>query len=292
MTVTDEERWDAVRTRSSAADGVFFYSVRTTGVYNRPTCVARVARRENVVFFATAAEAEAAGYRPCRRCRPDEDALREPALVAVTRACRLVAGTGPPPRLDDLAGLVGFSRFHFHRMFKAVTGLTPHAYVAALRADRVRAALAAAASVTDAIYGAGFNSNGAFYASARDILGMTPTMFRAGGAGACIRHHVARCASGLVLVAFTDGGLCDVLLGDDADDLVARLRATFPGAVTSRAGPESAERVDRAVRVAEPPRAARGLPEDIHGVLLRQRVREVLRDSRWHDENTRRAQRA
>ncbi|NVI91425.1 Ada metal-binding domain-containing protein [Actinomadura sp. BRA 177] len=183
-----DDRWQAVLRRDARADGEFVYSVTTTGVYSRPSCAARLARRENVIFFDTAAQAAAAGYRPCRRCDPDRSATSARNLALVIRACRDIDGAlgqdgAEAPSLDSLASGARVSRFHFHRMFKKATGITPRAYLSSSRARRVRTELLRASTVTDAIYNAGFNSNGRFYASAPDILGMTPTQFRAGGRG-------------------------------------------------------------------------------------------------------------
>jgi len=193
---SDPGRWTAVVRRDRRADGVFYYSVRTTGVYCRPSCAARLARRENVRFHATCADAERAGFRPCKRCRPDSPGLVEARAEAVARACRLIETAEEVPSLDALADAAGLSRFHFHRVFKTTAGLTPKAYAAAHRARRVRDELSRSDSVTDAIYGAGFNSSGRFYATASEVLGMTPTDFRAGGDGAAIRFAVGECSLG------------------------------------------------------------------------------------------------
>src|SRR5437763_10644348 len=196
---TDDEKWQAVLRRDSAADEVFYYSVRTTGVYCRPSCAARVARRENVRFHATIAEAEKAGFRACKRCRPKEAPLAERQAAAVAQACRLIESSAEPPSLERLANAVGLSRFHLHRLFREVTGVTPKAYAAAHRANRVRKELTQSATVTEAIYAAGFNSNGRFYAKSSKILGMTPRAFRAGGSATAIRFALSECSLGLIL---------------------------------------------------------------------------------------------
>ena len=172
---SDDERWDAVLRRDRAADGAFYYSVLTTGVYCRPSCAARLPRRENVRFHASREAAERAGFRPCKRCRPNEAPLAERQAALVAKACRAIEEADEMPSLDALADAAGMSRFHFHRVFKAVTGVTPKAYGAAQRAERVRDELAQGGTVTEAIYGAGFNSSGRFYAAAAGLLGMTPT---------------------------------------------------------------------------------------------------------------------
>src|SRR6267143_2004242 len=181
MYESDAERWAAVAGRDRRADGVFYYSVRTTGVYCRPSCAARLARRENVGFHATCDDAERAGFRPCKRCRPDGHGLDAERAEVVAGACRLIEAAEEVPSLAALADAAGLSRFHFHRVFKTTTGLTPKAFAAAHRARRVRDELSRSDTVTDAIYGAGYNSSGRFYATSSEVLGMTPTDFRAGG---------------------------------------------------------------------------------------------------------------
>jgi AraC family transcriptional regulator of adaptative response/methylated-DNA-[protein]-cysteine methyltransferase len=226
----ESEQWAAVTRRDPQADGQFFYSVSTTGVYCRPSCPSRQARREHVRFHSTIADAERAGFRACKRCRPNEPARADQHAAAVARACRLIERTEALPSLDALADAAGMSRFHFHRVFKSVTGLTPRAYAGAHRAHRVREALGRRPTVTEAIYEAGFNSNGPFYAAAPAVLGMTPSRFRAGGAGASIRFAVGECSLGSVLVGATDKGVCAILLGDDPAVLVRNLEDRFPKA--------------------------------------------------------------
>src|SRR5262245_8417301 len=227
---SEDSRWRAVERRDRAADGTFVYSVRTTGVYCRPSCAARLPRRENVAFHADWAEAERAGFRPCRRCRPNEPALADQQAAAVATACRLIEEAEETPSLAALARAAGLSRFHFHRVFKAVTGVTPKAYADAHRGKRVRAELTQRGTVTEAIYGAGFNSSGRFYAAAPGVLGMTPTQFRAGGGGSIIRFAVGECSLGAILVAATEKGVCAIELGNDPDALVRGLQDRFPNA--------------------------------------------------------------
>src|SRR6187402_1868532 len=160
----DETKWAAVVHRDVHADGVFYYSVRTTGVYCRPSCAARLARRENVRFHVTTAEAEIAGFRPCKRCRPNEEPLAVRRARAIAAACRLIEEAEDTPDFDAVAAAVSMSRFHFQRVFRTITGLTPKAYALAHRASRVREQLKRSHTVTDAIYEAGFNSSGRFYA--------------------------------------------------------------------------------------------------------------------------------
>lgn len=279
---SDEQRWQAVLDRDPRADGWFCYSVRTTGVYSRPSCVSRPARRENVRFHATPDEAERAGFRACRRCRPLDPTERNPYVEAVTQACAMLDDAAAPVSMEDVAASVGFSRFHFHRVFKGVTGLTPHAYVAARRARRLRAALTGAQTVTDAIYSAGFNSNGHFYACVADILGMTPTAFRAGGEGVVLRHGTGTCAMGPVLVAFTDRGVSDVLLGSAGQasaDLVARLARQFDHARLTPLPDAVAGVLRQRVAGAALPALAAELPPDVRATILREHIRTVVGDT-------------
>ncbi|MEV8442448.1 Ada metal-binding domain-containing protein [Actinosynnema sp. NPDC051121] len=275
---TDRRRLRAVLERDPGADGWFVYSVRTTGVYSRPSCASRPARPENVRFHRTADDAERAGFRACLRCRPQEPVPDPRHVAAVVAACARIERPGPPPALQELADDAGFSRFHFHRVFKAVTGLTPHAYLAARRADRVRDALARAETVTDAIYSAGFGSNGHFYTSAADILGMTPTSFRAGGLGVLIRHCTVPGPTGPVLVAVADRGVCAVLTGDRAtpDDLVRQLVGTFHHARLADADRRLRAVVESCVRAAWRTVPAVGLPDEVRSFVLSALVRSAI----------------
>ncbi|MGK9233444.1 bifunctional DNA-binding transcriptional regulator/O6-methylguanine-DNA methyltransferase Ada [Inquilinus limosus] len=274
----DDARWAAVQRRDRAADGAFVYAVRTTGVYCRPSCASRHARRENVSFHTDAAAAERAGFRPCRRCKPNESSLAERQTALVVAACRMIETAEEMPSLDELAEAAGLSRYHFHRLFKSVTGVTPKAYADAHRADRMRDELAQTATVTEAIYGAGFNSNGRFYAAAPERLGMTPTAFREGGAGAEIRFAIGECHLGAILVAATDKGIVAIQFGDDPQALLDRLQDRFPKArlVGGDAGFE--QLVARVVGFVEAPSAeGLDLPLDIRGTAFQQKVWQALR---------------
>jgi AraC family transcriptional regulator of adaptative response/methylated-DNA-[protein]-cysteine methyltransferase len=275
---SDDPRWAQVVGRERDADGSFFYSVETTGVYCRPSCGSRLPRRENVRFHATCADAERAGFRACKRCRPDQPALAEKRADAVARACRIIESSEELPGLEALADAVGMSRYHFHRVFKAVTGVTPRAYAAAHRASRVRDALTSSGSVTEAIYQAGFSSSGRFYASSTETLGMQPRVFRAGGEGAAIRFAVGECSLGSILVAATDVGVCAISLGDDPDALVRELEDRFPSAQLS-AGDEGFDRLVAAVvGLVEAPGLGADLPLDVRGTAFQQRVWQALRE--------------
>jgi AraC family transcriptional regulator of adaptative response/methylated-DNA-[protein]-cysteine methyltransferase len=275
---SEDARWQAVIRRDRAADGTFYYSVRTTGVYCRPSCAARLPRRENVRFHESCAAAERAGFRPCKRCRPNEPALAEQRAAAVAKACRLIETAEEMPNLDALARTAGMSRFHFHRVFKSITGVTPKAYAAQHRAQRVRDELGRSATVTEAIYGAGFNSNGRFYATSFDVLGMTPTNFRSGGKGAVIRFAVGESSLGSILVAATEKGVCAILLGDDPDGLARELQDRFPQAQLIGGDGAFEQRVAKVVGFVEAPALGLDLPLDIRGTAFQQRVWQALRD--------------
>ena len=272
----DEERWQAVKRRDPAFDGKFLFAVRTTGVYCRPSCASRPAKRENVTFFEIAAEAEKAGYRACKRCRPDKLGAPDPQVQAVKRACERIEAAEEAPKLADLAASVGLSPYHFHRVFKTITGVTPKAYAAEMRARRAADKLRTAATVTEAIYDAGFNSSSRFYENTDARLGMTPGAVRRGGAGAVIRFAVGEASLGSVLVAATDKGVCAILLGDDPHALVRDLQDRFPRAEFKGGDAEFERTVAEVVGLVEAPGQRLDLPLDIRGTAFQQRVWAAL----------------
>ena len=275
---SDADRWDAVVRRDPAADGQFFYSVRTTGVYCRPSCASRGAKCENVAFHASALAAERAGFRPCKRCRPNEPALRDRQADAIARACRLIEEAEATPSLASLAKAAGMSRFHFHRLFRAETGVTPKAYADAHRAQRLAGELKRSGTVTEAIYGAGFNSNSRFYETSTERLGMTPTAFRKGGVGATIRFAIARSSLGSILVAATDRGVCAISIGNKPDELLRDLEDTFPKAQLIGGDDGFDALVAKVVGFIEAPRRGLDLPLDIRGTAFQEQVWQALRD--------------
>ena len=275
---TGDPRWAAVTARDTAADGKFFYSVGTTGVYCRPSCAARTPHPENVVFHATAADAERAGFRPCRRCRPDQPPLAERQAALVASLCHLIDRAERIPSLRELAEQAGLSTYHLHRVFKTVTGLTPGDYAAARRGKRVRAGLASGATVTEAIYGAGYNAGSRFYEQANRLLGMTPSRFRSGGAGMAIRFAIGECSLGAILVAASERGVCAILLGDDPEALVRDIQDRFPSAELI-GGDASFERlVAQVVGFVEMPKRGLDLPLDVRGTAFQQRVWAALQE--------------
>jgi AraC family transcriptional regulator of adaptative response/methylated-DNA-[protein]-cysteine methyltransferase len=274
----NDPRWASVLARSAAADGSFFYSVRTTGVYCRPSCAARLPKPENVRFHATREEAEAAGFRPCKRCKPDQAGLAEQHAAKVTQTCRLIETSPRMPSLEHLARHVGLSVFHFHRVFKAVTGLTPRAYGIAHRGKRVRKELGRNRTVSRAIYESGYNSNARFYGESQQVLGMTPTAYRAGGANAEIRFAIGECSLGAILVAASERGVCAILLGDDPEALARDLQDRFPRATLIGGDSEFEELVSRVVGFVEAPALGLDLPLDVRGTAFQQRVWQALRE--------------
>jgi AraC family transcriptional regulator of adaptative response/methylated-DNA-[protein]-cysteine methyltransferase len=274
---TEEQRWNALRRRDPAADGIFYYGVRTTGVYCRPSCGARQPRRENVRFYDTPEAAERAGFRACKRCRPCSPSLAQRHAAIIARACRQIetAVTSPDPAV--LARAAGLSRFHFHRLFKALTGLTPKAYMSAQRAQRARARLLDSSSVTAGIYDAGFNSSGRFYEARTAALGMMPKTYRNGGAGATVRFAIGQCSLGSILVAATDRGICAISLGDDAGALLRALQDRFPQAQLIGADAQFERLVARVAGLVESPARGLDLPLDLRGTAFQHRVWQALR---------------
>lgn len=275
-TVRNDPRWAAVVRRDPIAP--FYYAVKTTGVYCRPGCAARLARPENVQFYTSCAEAEKEGFRPCKRCRPNQPTVAELNAAKIERACRLIESSDEVPNLNSLAKHVAMSEFHFHRSFKAVTGVTPGEYARASRSRRVRANLAGSDSVTDAIYDAGFQSNSSFYDVSNQILGMTPAAFRRGGKGMEIRYALGECSLGWVLAARSDRGVCAILLGDDPARLAHDLREGFPQANLTADEQGYEDVLAKVIRLVEHPEIGLDLPLDIRGTAFQQRVWKALRD--------------
>jgi AraC family transcriptional regulator of adaptative response/methylated-DNA-[protein]-cysteine methyltransferase len=263
--------------RDASFDGQFYCCVVTTGIYCRPSCPARRPKRANVRFHDTAAEAEAAGFRPCKRCKPDELPLAEQHAGKVAEACRLIETAEVEPSLDALAQAVGLSSYHFHRIFKATLGVTPKAYAKAHRNKRVREELSRSATVTEAIYGAGFNSNGRFYATSSEVLGMSPSEFRAGAPDAEIRFAIDKSSLGLVLVATSDKGVCAIFFGDSAEKLTRDLKKQFPHATLVGNDPAFDQLVAKIIDFVEDPRLGFDLPLDIRGTAFQHRVWDALR---------------
>jgi AraC family transcriptional regulator of adaptative response/methylated-DNA-[protein]-cysteine methyltransferase len=277
-TVEVDPRWSRVLARDRSADGQFWYSVATTGVYCRPSCPSRTANPGNVGLHGSLSEAKATGFRPCKRCNPDGPSADVENAAIIARACRLIEGSEEVPSLTGLAKAANLSTSYFHRLFKSVTGLTPKDYAEAHQASRVRDGLAKGHSVTEAMYGAGFNSSGRFYEKSKTMLGMTPTQYRAGGANEDIRFAVGQSSLGAILVASSDKGVASILIGDDPDGLVRDLQDRFPKARLVGGDKEYEAVVGRVVSFVEASQIGLNLPLDVRGTAFQRRVWQALQD--------------
>jgi AraC family transcriptional regulator, regulatory protein of adaptative response / methylated-DNA-[protein]-cysteine methyltransferase len=277
-----DSRWQAVLGRDKEFDGEFVYAVKTTGVYCRASCPSRVAKRGNVAFFDTTIEAQAAGFRACKRCNPDGVSLEHARNAAVNVACDFLKATSGNVALTTLAERASMSAHHFHRVFKSITGVTPKAYQKTLQQSRITEALGKNKTVTDAIYDAGFNSSGRFYENAEAILGMTPGSYKNGGKNEDIRYAVEPCALGVILVAATPRGVCAIEFGDSAHDLVHRLRTRFPLARFQPADKIFKAWLGKILEYIDhpgtQPRGLLDLPLDIQGTVFQQRVWKAIRE--------------
>jgi AraC family transcriptional regulator of adaptative response/methylated-DNA-[protein]-cysteine methyltransferase len=276
--VADDSRWARIVARDKTADGHLWYSVLTTGVYCRPSCPSRLANPENVQLHDTLESAKATGFRPCERCNPDGLSVEAENAALVAKACRMIQESEQELSLEELADSIGRSPSYFHRIFKAATGVTPKDYAAAHRATRVRHGLAAGSTVTEAIYDAGFNSSGRFYEKSTDMLGMTPSQYRAGGANEEIKFAVGQTSLGAILVASTKKGVAAILLGDDPDELVRNLQDRFPNARLIGADRDYETLVAQVVGFVEAPRIGLNLPLDVRGTAFQERVWKALQE--------------
>jgi AraC family transcriptional regulator, regulatory protein of adaptative response / methylated-DNA-[protein]-cysteine methyltransferase len=271
-----EACWRAVENRDAGADGSFLYGVRTTGVYCRPGCASRRPLRANTEFFETTEAARAAGFRPCKRCRPTDDSAASRHLAAVEKACALLQNSEAMPSLAELADAAGISRFHFHRVFKQITGTTPRDYARTHRLGQFGERLAAGQPVAEAIYASGFGSSSRAYEAAPVGLGMTPGARRRGGNGETIRFVTVSTPLGWALVAATERGICMTALGDDRDQLASALRQRFPAAEVIAEDGGLRQWADRIVRFITAPGENLDLPLDIRGTAFQARVWRAL----------------
>jgi AraC family transcriptional regulator, regulatory protein of adaptative response / methylated-DNA-[protein]-cysteine methyltransferase len=276
--VVDDPRWARIVARDKTADGHLWYSVYTTGVYCRPSCPSRIANPKNVQLHDTLESAKATGFRPCKRCNPDGPSIEAENAALVAKACRIIEESEEEASLEMLADAVGRSPSYFHRMFKAATGVTPKDYAAAQRAAKVRQGLASGSSVTEAIYDAGFNSSGRFYEKSTDMLGMTPSQYRTGGANEEIKFAVGQTSLGAILVASSKKGVAAILLGDDPDKLVRNLQDRFARAHLVGADRDYEALVARVVGFVEAPRIGLDLPLDVRGTAFQRRVWQALQE--------------
>jgi AraC family transcriptional regulator of adaptative response/methylated-DNA-[protein]-cysteine methyltransferase len=265
-----EKAWDAFTRRDRRFDGRFVIGVLTTGIYCRPSCAARQPQRQNVCFFADGGEARAAGLRACKRCRPDEVARDEAAVLAAIDEIKSSEGL---PQLAELAQAVGYSPTHFQRVFTRATGLSPAAYARALREERAREALSSGGSVTEAIYDAGFEAPSRFYESLDGKLGMAPSAWVRGGEGVRIEWAVVTTSLGPMLVAATAKGVCRLSFSEGREDLAAR----FPNAELAEGGAQFAALLQRVVDAVESPGTGGDIPLDVRGTAFQERVWAELR---------------
>lgn len=273
---TDALRWDALIKRDRQAEGTFVYAVKTTGVYCRPACVSRLPNHQNVCFFQTCTEAEQAGFRPCKRCQPNATSPRAEQVQLIARICKLIETAETSLSLNALATAAGLSQYHFQRLFKAIVGITPKAYAIAQREKRVRDSLQHGASVTQAIYDAGFGTSSQFYTGATEMLGMAPGQYKIGATDVKIRFAIERSFLGWVLVAATKRGVCVIEFGDTPAALTEQLQTRFPNAQLQSSDPTFSDWVAQVVALIETPDRGLKLPLDIQGTAFQQRVWQTL----------------
>ncbi|WP_088346641.1 MULTISPECIES: bifunctional DNA-binding transcriptional regulator/O6-methylguanine-DNA methyltransferase Ada [Rhodomicrobium] len=271
-----DTRWTAVQQRDKSFDGRFVYAVVTTGVFCRPSCAARLPRVENVRFFADNDAAAKAGFRACKRCKPTGASLADRQAQAVEQACRLIEAAEDRIDFAAIAAEVGISRYHFHRLFKDIAGLTPGAYAKATRARRALGEMADGASVTEAIYAAGYSSPSRFYEGVAPQLGVRPGSFAKGGAGETIRFGVGECSLGSILVAATAKGLCAIQFGDDPQALIDDLQRIFPRADLVGADAAFERWMAEVVGFVDAPARGLSLPLDVRGTAFQQKVWQAL----------------
>jgi len=269
-TINEDEAWAAFERRDRRWDGRVIGAVSTTGIYCKPSCPARRPKREHVTFFSDGEAARAAGFRACLRCNPDEVGRdRE----AVARAVKLLEQAEDVPRLEELAGAVGYAPHHFQRLFTREIGVSPAVYARGLRAKRATSALKENGTVTEAIYDAGYSAPSRFYADAKDRMGMTPSAWRDGGRGETIRYAMLDTPLGQMLVAATSKGICRLTFDED----VAALHRRFPNATIEPADTAMAALVSGVLQAIETPAAAPDLPIDVAGTAFQEAVWQELR---------------
>ena len=276
MIDTDERRWQAVCERDARADGQFVFAVLTTGVCCRPTCRSRRALRENVRFYPDVATAQAEGFRPCKRCQPEKSDPQQQKVEKVAAACRLLEQE-TPMTLEALARQAALSPFHFHRLFKSVTGLTPKAWQQAWRARRLREALGQGEKITDAALSAGFPDNSSYYQQADAALGMTARQFRRGGEDLDITWVCGDGPLGRCLVAESERGVCAVLPGESDALLCAELASLFPNARLHPGDEAFRQRVAQVFSHLDDHRQPFSLPLDLRGTAFQLQVWQALR---------------
>ena len=274
---SETDRWNAVVTCDAEADGVFYYSVKTTGVFCRPSCSSRQPLRKNVLFHATAKAARHAGFRPCKRCRPEQTPSDLPQAQAVIKVCRMLESCEQRPPMESLAAETGLSASRLHRVFQNHVGLTPGEYFKAKQSERVRNELSTATDITHAIYRSGYQSNAQFYSDVKETIGMSPTQFRSGGDHVTIRFAIGACSLGEILVAATQRGVCAILLGDDSQEVLNELQDRFPHAELIGGDRDFEKLVGQVLAFVESPQLGVDLPLDIQGTAFQKRVWQAIR---------------
>jgi AraC family transcriptional regulator, regulatory protein of adaptative response / methylated-DNA-[protein]-cysteine methyltransferase len=270
------DRWRAVLARDARANGAFVYAVSSTGIYCRPSCASRRPHRDRVVFFDTPAEAARAGYRACRRCRPDETAAADPWIEKVRRACVYLANVDGHVSLAHLALRLGGSPYHFQRSFTRIVGVSPRAYADACRLDKVKRGLRRGAQVTAAMVDAGYGSSSRFYERAAAKLAMPPAQYRRGGAGAAIAYAIVDSPLGRLLVAATPRGVCAVSMGSSDAELSRALKAEYPAAALQPADRGLELWARQIVRHLEGRRPRLELPLDVQATAFQWQVWTAL----------------
>ncbi len=276
MKQMDDKRWTAVKNRDSSVSAAFFYAVKTTGIYCRPGCSSRLPNQENVEFFSSAGGAEDAGYRPCKRCRPESSPIIDDQIDLIAAVCRRILSSTSPLSLNELASSTNMSPGHFHRLFKKVLGITPKEYSSSIQSDRFLKALDDGHSVTRAVYEAGYSSSGLAYDQLKSKMLMKPSVYSKGAPGTTIRYAIAECFLGWVIVAVSSRGICAVLFGDDPAELPGIIRERFPKAVISESPPEESALLKEAVSGIDNLRDDSKLPLDIVGTAFQKRVWNAL----------------
>jgi AraC family transcriptional regulator, regulatory protein of adaptative response / methylated-DNA-[protein]-cysteine methyltransferase len=270
--------WRAIQTRDAEYDGIFWYGVRSTGVFCRPACSSRQPKRENVIFFALPEAARQAGFRACLRCRPDDLRLRDPQAELVESVCRFIdLNLEEQPNLERIGQEVKVSQFHLQRVFKKLMGITPRQYAEARRAQKFKDRIKSGQSVTGAMYEAGYGSSSRLYEKASAQLGMTPATYGKGGAGMKINYAIVECPLGRLLVAATGRGICSVTLGDRAEELRENLRAEYPRAEIEPDETRLHAQVQTLLAYLEGEMPHPDLPLDAQGTAFQKRVWEELR---------------
>jgi AraC family transcriptional regulator of adaptative response/methylated-DNA-[protein]-cysteine methyltransferase len=278
LQIEEDLRWQAVLDKDRQFDGRFVFAVSSTHIYCRPSCASKRPRRDRVTFYETPLAAEAAGFRACRRCKP-QDVQKDPRLLLVKRVCELIdADPEGNLTLDAIGSVVGLSSFHLQKAFKSEMGISPREYAAARKAERFREGVRAGEKITSAMYDAGYGSSSRLYERAGAELGMTPATYGRGGANTKISYTITSCSLGLLLVAATEKGVCSVRLGDNAEELERGLREEFDAAAITRSDRQLSRMVEDITLQIESHEGLIDLPLDIRSTAFQRLVWRALRD--------------